>query len=282
MYDPILLEVFKNRFASIAEEMGMVLRRTAYSPNIKERLDFSCALFDDQGRMIAQAAHIQVHLGAIPISLATAIERLDFAPGDVVILNDPFHGGSHLPDITMITPIFVETEQQRVRKAQQDPGLHPHQPPNLSTSRSLFGFVASRAHHADVGGMSPGSMPLSQEIFQEGVIIPPLKLIESGQVNQSLMDLLLANVRTPEERAGDLRAQVAANRKGIERFSEVIETCGQAEVRHYMLGLLEYAERMTRRLTARSRISMSAMAIRSNSKSTATGATRIGLWARLG
>ena len=122
MYDPILLEVFKNRFASIAEEMGMVLRRTAYSPNIKERLDFSCALFDDQGRMIAQAAHIPVHLGAMPISVATAIERLDFAPGDVVILNDPFHGGSHLPDVTIITPIFVEAKE---------PELHSPSPPHL-------------------------------------------------------------------------------------------------------------------------------------------------------
>jgi N-methylhydantoinase B len=249
MYDPILLEVFKNRFASIAEEMGMVLRRTAYSPNIKERLDFSCALFDDQGRMIAQAAHIPVHLGAMPISVATAIERLDFAPGDVVILNDPFRGGSHLPDITMITPIFVETEvgarQLGLRASEQT-----NYAPSCLAPTHLFGFVASRAHHADVGGMSPGSMPLSQEIFQEGVIIPPLKLVEGGQVNQSLMDLLLANVRTPEERAGDLRAQVAANRKGVERFSEVIETCGQAQVRHYMLGLIEYAERMTRRLIA--------------------------------
>jgi N-methylhydantoinase B len=249
-YDPILLEVFKNRFASIAEEMGMVLQRTAYSPNIKERLDFSCALFDDQGRMIAQAAHIPVHLGAMPISVATAIERMDFAPGDVVILNDPFRGGSHLPDITMITPILVGAEEQRVRRVQQKPSLRSPQSPSLPASQFPFGFVASRAHHADVGGMSPGSMPLSQEIFQEGVIIPPLKLVEGGQFNQSLMDLLLANVRTPEERAGDLRAQVAANRKGVERFIEVIDTCGQAEVRHYMLGLLEYAERMTRRLIA--------------------------------
>jgi N-methylhydantoinase B len=240
-YDPILLEVFKNRFASIAEEMGMVLRRTAYSPNIKERLDFSCALFDGQGRMIAQAAHIPVHLGAMPISVATAIERLDFVPGDVVILNDPFRGGSHLPDVTMIRPIFVETEEPKLSA----PSL-----PRSSTPQRLFGFVASRAHHADVGGMSPGSMPLSQEIFQEGIIIPPLKLVEAGQLNEGVMDLLLANVRTPEERAGDLRAQLAANRKGVERFGEIIDAYGQTEVHHYMSGLLEYAGRMTRRLIA--------------------------------
>jgi N-methylhydantoinase B len=228
-YDPILLEVFKNRFASIAEEMGMVLRRTAYSPNIKERLDFSCALFDAQGQMIAQAAHIPVHLGAMPVSVATAIDRISFAPGDVVILNDPFSGGSHLPDVTMIAPVFYPDESQ---------------------SAGLFGFVANRAHHADVGGMSPGSMPLSQEIFQEGLIIPPLKLVEGGEINRSLMDLLLANVRTADERAGDLHAQMAANTKGIQRFGQLIEAYGQAQVSHYMAGLLEYAERMTRRLLA--------------------------------
>lgn len=231
-YDPIQLELFKNRFASIAEEMGMVLRRTAYSPNIKERLDFSCALFEATGQMIAQAAHIPVHLGAMPISVKTAIERLTLEPGDVVILNDPFAGGSHLPDITMITPVFVGGAEAG------------------ATGQKLFGFVASRAHHADVGGMTPGSMPLSTEIFQEGIIIPPLKLVEAGQLNQGVMSLLLANVRTSEERAGDLRAQVAANSKGVERLAEVIERYGQAKVAHYMTGLLEYAERMTRALLA--------------------------------
>ena len=250
-YNPILLELFKNRFASIAEEMGMALRRTAYSPNIKERLDFSCAFFNATGQMIAQAAHIPVHLGAMPISVATAIERLDFAPGDVAILNDPFHGGSHLPDITMITPIFYppasqKEEQGHLGGVEEVPGLRHIPPP----PPRLFGFVASRAHHADVGGMTPGSMPLSQEIFQEGIIIPPLKLVEAGRLNESLMSLLLANVRTPGERMGDLRAQLAANRKGVERVIEVIDRYGQSEVSYYMTGLLEYAERMTRRLIA--------------------------------
>lgn len=226
-YDPILLEVFKNRFASIAEEMGMVLRRTAYSPNIKERLDFSCAIFDSEGRMIAQAAHIPVHLGAMPISVASAIQEFDFVPGDVAILNDPFRGGSHLPDITIISPVFIQ-----------------------ETREELLGFVASRAHHADVGGMVPGSMPLARELFQEGVIIPPLKLVEAGQMNQSLLQLLLANVRTPEERAGDLRAQLAANHKGIDRIKEMTGRYGRGTVNHYMAALLEYAERMTRNLIA--------------------------------
>ncbi len=243
-HDPVLLELFKNRFASIAEEMGMVLRRTAYSPNIKERLDFSCALFDAQGRMIAQAAHIPVHLGAMPISVATVIEQTPFAPGDVVILNDPFRGGSHLPDITLITPIFVESEAPEAENPDR-----VEQSADLAR-RHLFGFVASRAHHADVGGMTPGSMPLSNEIFQEGIIIPPLKLVEAGQLNKGLMDVLLANVRTPDERAGDLRAQMAANYKGSQRFNRLVDRYGRAEVSHYMTGLLEYAERMTRRLIA--------------------------------
>jgi N-methylhydantoinase B len=226
MYDPIRLEVFKHLFASVAEEMGMVLRRTSYSPNIKERRDFSCALFDAEGRMIAQAAHIPVHLGAMPISVSEAVRTMAFAPGDVVILNDPFHGGTHLPDITLITPIFIGDEPEQ----------------------RLFGFAANRAHHSDVGGMTPGSMPLSQELYQEGVIIPPLKLVEAGHLNQPMLSLLLANVRTPDERTGDLRAQMAANQKGVERMQELVAKYGRAEVEHYMAGLLQYAERMTRRL----------------------------------
>jgi N-methylhydantoinase B len=244
-HDPVRLELFKHRFASIAEEMGMALRRTAYSPNIKERLDFSCALFDAAGQMIAQAAHIPVHLGAMPISVATAIEQINFAPGDVVILNDPFRGGSHLPDITMISPIFLSTAG-----GQGSRGAGEKNPPRSSAPLLPFGFVANRAHHADVGGMTPGSMPLSQEIFQEGVIIPPLKLVEAGQMNQGVLNLLLANVRTPEERAGDLRAQLAANAKGVERMLELVAHHGQAELSQYMTGLLAYAERMTRALIA--------------------------------
>jgi N-methylhydantoinase B len=260
-YDPILLELFKNRFASVAEEMGVSLRRTAYSPNIKERLDFSCAIFEATGQMIAQAAHIPVHLGAMPISVATAIEQIPLAPGDVVILNDPFRGGSHLPDITMISPIFLPPAGEHAIGAQSGSRgaggkgtPHPRSPaptPSGCPGDPLpFGFVASRAHHADVGGMTPGSMPLSQEIFQEGLIIPPLKLVEAGQINQSVLNLLLANVRTPEERAGDLRAQLAANAKGVERVLELVNRYGETETRHYMTGLLAYAERMTRTLIA--------------------------------
>ena len=227
-HDPIRLEVFKHLFSSVAEEMGVVLRRTGYSPNIKERRDFSCALFDAEGRMIAQAAHIPVHLGAMPLSVQACLETLDFAPGDVAILNDPYHGGTHLPDITTVTPIFIESDGDQ----------------------SLIGFAANRAHHSDVGGMSPGSMPLSQELYQEGIIIPPLKLVRRGQINQGVWDLLLANVRTPQERAGDLRAQMAASQKGVERAHELVSRYGLEEVETYMGGLLDYAERLTRRLIA--------------------------------
>ncbi len=227
-HDPIRLEVFKHLFSSVAEEMGVVLRRTGYSPNIKERRDFSCALFDAEGRMIAQAAHIPVHLGAMPLSVQACLEALDFTPGDVAILNDPYHGGTHLPDITTVTPIFTEN----------------------GGDQRLIGFAANRAHHSDVGGMSPGSMPLSHEVYQEGIIIPPLKLVRRGQINQGVWDVLLANVRTPEERAGDLRAQMAANQKGVERVHELVSRYGLEEVGSYMGGLLDYAERLTRRLIA--------------------------------
>jgi N-methylhydantoinase B len=236
IHDPIRLEIFKHLFSSIAEEMGMVLRRTGYSPNIKERRDFSCALFDAQGQMIAQAAHIPVHLGAMPLSVQASIQTFTFTPGDVVILNDPYHGGTHLPDITLVTPIFLPSPQSTLKGGGQ--------------GEELIGFAANRAHHSDVGGISPGSMPLAQELYQEGVIIPPLKLAAGGRINQALFDLLLANVRTPEERAGDLWAQMAANRKGVERLKELIARYSLNEVQHYMQGLLDYAERMTRRLIA--------------------------------
>ncbi len=258
--DPIRLEVFKHLFASVAEEMGVVLRRTSYSPNIKERRDFSCALFDAAGQMIAQAAHIPVHLGAMPLSVQAAIAACDFAPGDVAILNDPYRGGTHLPDITLVTPIFLPAQTLRISSGQATtPGEATvpaggdmrveHEKPEGSGERP-FAFAASRAHHADVGGMSPGSMPIARELIQEGVIIPPLKLVEAGRVNQGLLDLLLANVRTPEERAGDLRAQLAANATGMRRMNELIARYGVDEVQQHMQALVDYAERMTRRLLA--------------------------------
>src|SRR5260370_29415914 len=183
-FDPVSLEIFKHLFASAAEEMGVTLGRTAYSPNIKERKDYSCACFDAQGRLIAQAAHIPVHLGAMPASVRAAIDRFqDFEPGDIILLNDPFLGGTHLPDITMVSPVFVADDSD-------------------GNTGELFGFVASRAHHADIGGMSPGSMPMSRELYQEGVIIPPIKLAKKSIVNQEVLELFYRNVRTPWDPPG--------------------------------------------------------------------------------
>jgi N-methylhydantoinase B len=247
--DPIRLEVFKHLFAAVAEEMGVVLRKASYSPNIKERRDFSCAVFDPSGNMIAQAAHIPVHLGSMPLSVQAAINKFrnqdqndgnnhpessGFRPGDVIILNDPFQGGTHLPDITFVSPVFHDDKMA-------DSGDNDSVP-------ILIGFVASRAHHADVGGMTPGSMPVAREIIQEGLIIPPLKLFDGGHRNRAAWELILANVRTPEERSGDLWAQVAANTRGTVRLQEISINYGLDQVAFYMQGLLSYTERMTRQL----------------------------------
>ncbi len=218
---PILLEVFKHRFASVAEEMGVTLNRTAFSPNIKERRDYSCALFDNTGEMIAQAAHIPVHLGSMPLSVKAAIHNQTLSEGDMIILNDPFQGGTHLPDITLVAPVFVS-------------GKGP-----------LF-YVANRAHHADVGGMSAGSMPLSTSIFQEGMIIPPLKIVEQGVLNRSLLSFILRNVRTPVEREGDFAAQLMANRTGIARATELVEKYSPETVSFYAKSLIAYSEAITR------------------------------------
>ena len=220
-FNPVLLEAFKHRFSSIAEEMGVTLNRTAFSPNIKERRDFSCALFDADGDMIAQAAHIPVHLGSMPLSVKSAIAGTDFQDGDMVMLNDPFKGGTHLPDVTIVAPVFA------------------------GEGTPVF-FAANRAHHADVGGMSPGSMPLSTSIFQEGIIIPPLKIVERGRVDGKLMSFFLNNVRTPEEREGDFSAQIMANITGIRRIGELIGRYGLRELTHYAVGLMDYSERMVR------------------------------------
>ena len=230
--DPAELAIFNALFASVAEEMGVTLRRTAHSPNIKERRDYSCAVFDRQGRLVAQAAHIPVHLGAMPTSVAAAMPLAPFRPGDLVILNDPYLGGTHLPDITMVSPVFFK-------------------PPSPSKGEgrgegAFAGFVASRAHHADVGGMSPGSMPLAEELLQEGIVIPPLKLYERGRLNRAVYDLLLRNMRNPEERKGDLDAQAAAHRIGEARFAEIVERYGLTHVRRQMRAVMDYAERMTR------------------------------------
>jgi len=220
--DPIELAIFKSAFHSIAEEMGAALRRTAFSPNIKERRDYSSAVFDGDGNVIAMGDDMPVHLGSMPMSVRSALDKLTLEPGDVAILNDPYEGGTHLPDITLVMPVFVEE------------------------GRSAAFYVANRAHHADVGGTFPGSMGLCREIFQEGVRIPPLKLVAGGEVNRSLLDLILNNVRTPREREGDLTAQIGACRIGVQRVSEMVEKYGLARVRANVRSLLDHSEALLR------------------------------------
>jgi N-methylhydantoinase B/oxoprolinase/acetone carboxylase alpha subunit len=220
--DPIELELFRHMLVSIAEEMGAVLRKTSYSANIKERRDYSCAVYDAEGETVAMGDHMPVHLGAMPLSVRHATQAFDLQAGDVAILNDPFRGGTHLPDITAVSAIFV--------RGNQKPAF----------------YVANRAHHADVGGMSPGSMPLAREIYQEGIRIPPILLARRGQFDRPLLDLILANVRTPVEREGDLLAQCMAIRRGEQRLHDLVRKYGMATVRRNMTALKDYSERMMR------------------------------------
>ena len=215
------LEVFRNLFVSIADEMGAVLRKTSFSANIKERRDYSCAVYDASGETIAMGDHMPVHLGAMPLSVRHALDAFTLERGDVVIVNDPFRGGTHLPDITTVSGVFLG-------------------------KREADFYVASRAHHADVGGMSPGSMPLAREIYQEGLRIPPVLLMRGGEVQRDVMQLILANVRTPEEREGDLLAQVMAARRGEDRLREISGKYGMARVKRSASELLDYTERVTR------------------------------------
>ncbi|HKD69880.1 MAG TPA: hydantoinase B/oxoprolinase family protein [Candidatus Binataceae bacterium] len=225
--DPVTLEVMNNRLAAIAEEMGVVLGQTGYSPNIKERRDFSCALFDGGGEMAAQAAHLPVHLGSTPLSVRAAIERLQLAPGDVAVLNDPFAGGTHLPDLTMVEPVFI-------------PGR-----------RAPFAFVANRAHHADIGGMAPGSMALSSEIYQEGFRLPPVKLVAGGKPVRDVFELFFANTRVREERVGDLRAQIGALTVGRRRMLELVQSLGAKLVSAAMEELKGYSARLMKAALAK-------------------------------
>jgi N-methylhydantoinase B/oxoprolinase/acetone carboxylase alpha subunit len=225
--DPVELELFRHLFASISDEMGIVLRKTAYSANIKERRDYSCAVYDARGDTVAMGDHMPVHLGAMPLSVRHAMDAFRLRPGDVAILNDPFRGGTHLPDITAVAGVFL---------------------PGGSSPRF---YVANRAHHADVGGMSPGSMPMAREIYQEGIRIPPVLLVRGGSVDRGMLSLLLANVRTPAEREGDLVAQWMSIRRGESRLLEAVARYGIARVRRNMDELMRYSERMMRSALAR-------------------------------
>jgi N-methylhydantoinase B len=216
----VTLSVLASALAGIAEEMGAVLIRGSYSSNIKERRDCSTALFDAEGRMVAQAEHIPVHLGAMPEAVAAIMAR-NPEPGDVFAINDPYSGGTHLPDITLVSPVAYEG--------------------------GIIGYAVTRAHHSDVGGMRPGSAPSdSSEIFQEGIIIPPVRLVRGGEYVDDVLDLILANVRTPDLRRGDLRAQIAANNIAEERIDELIERRGEETILAAFEEVISYAEKRTR------------------------------------
>jgi N-methylhydantoinase B len=236
MRDPVELEVFKNLYHSIAEEMGAALCRTSFSPNIKERRDYSCAVFDSEGQVIAMGDHMPVHLGSMPMSVAAAVEQCALEPGDVVMLNDPFRGGTHLPDITLVMPVYLS----QPGKVECGDGALPrrHTTPDF--------YVASRAHHADVGGTYPGSMGPCREIYQEGLRIPPVKIMRGGNIVADVLALLLNNVRTPEEREGDLGAQIAACQTGAQRLRETCARYGIARAKKAAADLLVYSEEMMR------------------------------------
>jgi len=222
-FDALELTVFAQGVAMLAEEMGTLLERSSISPNIRERRDASCALFDADGRMVAQAAHIPVHLGAMPESVA-AVRAAGARAGDVFLLNDPSAGGSHLPDLTMVEAIPHPVDADRI-----------------------IGYAAVRAHHADVGGMSPGSMPFgATDLFQEGLIVPPVRIEVAGRPQTEVLRLVLANVRTPEEREGDLRAQRAACAAGRSGWQALYQRLGEATLRGAVDALLDYTERRVR------------------------------------
>lgn len=219
---PTQLEVMKHAFTAIPEQMGASLQRSAYSPNIKERKDESCALFTAEREMIAQAEHIPVHLGAMPNALESAVSSCKPEKGDQVILNDPYSGGTHLPDITVIKPVFIEEE--------------------------LIGYVVNRAHHSDVGGITPGSMPgNSKTLEEEGIVISPTLLIENGSINREVTDELKKS-RSPRERMGDLRAQIGANEKGAEEFKKAVKKHGMEDYLIFKEQVIDYSEKRTKKM----------------------------------
>ena len=240
--DAVTLALFRGLFAACAEEMGATLMRAAHSPNITERLDHSCAVFDARARLVAQAAHIPVHLGSMPRAVEAALVLAPFQPGDAVLLNDPYDGGTHLPDLTLVSPVFLERRQ-----------------------RPSF-FVASRAHHADVGGAAPGSLPIAHEVYEEGVRIPPVFVRRADRDETGVLKLLLANVRTPQERRADLAAQLGAQVTGGRRLAELAARDGAEALERAAAALLDATERHAR---ARAPAPAGHMAVRDGSTTTA-------------
>src|SRR2546427_2324143 len=227
-FDPTTLEIYRALYTSVAEEMGVALRRTSFSPNIKERRDYSCAVFDSSGRVIAQGDHMPVHLGSMPMAVAAALREVDIGPGDVVAVNDPFAGGTHLPDVTLVSSV-VSSPSSVVKKKQ----------------RTLF-YVANRAHHADIGGAIPGSMGLATDVYGEGVRIPPIRIVRDGEMCEDVMKLILANVRSHQERRADFEAQIGSLKTGATRLLEIVERRGAKEAREYAAHLISYSARMMR------------------------------------
>jgi N-methylhydantoinase B len=218
--DPAEIAVLGQALHSVAVEMGAALRRTAFSPNIKERRDYSSAVFTSEGVLVAMGDDMPVHLGSMPMSVRAVLDAFELQRGDVAVLNDPFRGGTHLPDITMVAPVFLERG-----------------------AKAAF-YVANRAHHADVGGMFPGSMGLCREIAQEGIRIPPVKLMSAGRMDRQILAILLANVRTPREREGDLTAQLGACRVGAERVHELVERFGHGQLLRGVEAMIRGSERL--------------------------------------
>jgi N-methylhydantoinase B len=260
-FDPTTLEIYRALYTSVAEEMGIALRRTAFSPNIKERRDYSCAVFDRAGRVIAQGDHMPVHLGSMPMAVAAALHEIKLAPGDVVALNDPFAGGTHLPDVTLVTAVVsgqwsvasetllaaggAQRAKSRKRRSQVNLKLTADHRP-LTT---LF-YVANRAHHADIGGATPGSMGLATDVYGEGLRIPPVRLVRAGEIDEEMLRLLLANMRGAVERRADFEAQIGSLKTGANRLLEIVERRGAREAEEYATHLIAYSARLMRRTIA--------------------------------
>jgi N-methylhydantoinase B len=251
-FDPITLEIYRALFTSVAEEMGIALRRTAFSPNIKERRDYSCAVFDHAGRVIAQGDHMPVHLGSMPMAVAAALREIQIQPGDVVALNDPFAGGTHLPDVTLVMGVWDQEQgswgKGKGGKTTKRSGpLSPRVTPfPLTLTRAPLFYVANRAHHADIGGATPGSMGLATDIYGEGLCIPPVRLVKNGELDHDVMRLILANVRSHEERRGDFQAQIGSLKTGATRLLEIVARRGVPESADYAAHLIDYSGRMMR------------------------------------
>ena len=251
-FDPTTLEIYRALYTSVAEEMGIALRRTAFSPNIKERRDYSCAVFDARGRVIAQGDHMPVHLGSMPMAVASVLKAIELRPGDVVALNDPFAGGTHLPDVTLLMPVVssqlsVVSGKPGAKKKGSD--WEKRQLTTNNEPLTLF-YVANRAHHADIGGATPGSMGLATDIYGEGLSIPPVRLVKNGALDEDIMRLILANVRSHSERRGDFQAQIGSLKTGATRLLEIVERRGQREAADYANHLIEYSARLMRHAIA--------------------------------